>query len=274
MAVANPFEEKQVSFTQARECKSKFDYLRDQTRTVDFVHLKGNCNVCYDSSGLKMQCDHYICPDDVLNKAWIDVRSMKFEITCTMCDKLISMEDVFKFGLPKLDEEQFLSMAITTNFYESQDIQQCPQCDTLCQRVNKDSPQVYCIICPRKGKDYYTFCWYCMREWKNSSSREVCGNDQCNRKEITTLVNSPKKEFTDNNGKEVTIPVWRACPRKECHTLIEHTDGCNRMACPSCNEGFCFICLSLASDGSLDCKSTSYNKTGILCKPAPIQTKL
>ena len=274
MAAANPFDDKQISFTEARDCQNKFMYYRDQERTVKFPHPNGTCNTCRDPSGLQMKCGHFICPDDILDKAWYDVSSMQFEILCTQCDKEIPMEDVFKFGLPKLDEEQFLTMAITTNYYERQDIQQCPQCDTLCQREKKDSPQVNCIICPRKGKDYYTFCWFCLREWKNSNSREICGNDLCRRAEITTLINSPMKEFEDHNGKKVNIPMWRACPRKGCHTLIEHTIACSIMTCISCRRGFCFICLKLANGDSLDCKTSTYNKVGIKCRPAPIQTKL
>ena len=273
MATANPFEEKEVPFTHARECQNVFAYSRDEERTVNFPHPQGKCNTCYDPSGLKMKCGHFICPDDILNKAWIDVSQMKFEITCPNCDREISMEDVFKFGLPKLDEEQFLTMAITINFCESQDIQQCPKCDTLCQRERKDSPQVNCTICPRKGNNYFTFCWYCMREWKNSKSHQVCGNDECRREDIIALINSPMKEFKDNNGKTVTIPKLRACPRKGCHTLIEHTTGCNTMIC-RCGNTFCHICLSLAKYGSFACKSKSYNSTGVTCKPAPIQTKL
>ncbi|KAI6655649.1 hypothetical protein LOD99_11374 [Oopsacas minuta] len=274
MADVNPFEQKNVSFTEARGCELMFDEFRDEKRTVSFSHPSGTCNTCFHSSGLRMKCGHFICPDDILGKAWGDISNMKFEISCTGCDKIISMQDVIKFGLPSLEEEQFLTTAITTNFYESQDIQQCPQCKTLCQRERKDNPKVFCLICPRKLNNYYSFCWYCMRDWNNSNSDKVCGNVNCMREEIEVLINSPRKDFKDYNGKIVSIPLWRACPRKDCHTLIEHTSKCNTMTCCSCEKDFCFICLSKASDGSLACKSKSYNETGINCTPAPIQTKL
>ena len=275
MADANPFEIKNVLFSEARGCQKLFLNYRDQKRTVKFLHPNGTCNTCGDPSGLKMKCGHFICPDDILDKAWLDVGNMKYEIICTECDKEISMQDVFKFGLPALDEEQFLTTAITTNFYESQDIQQCSQCNTLCQREKKDTPQVHCIICPCQGTKCYTFCWYCLGEWKNSNSHEVCGNDNCKRKEINILVNSAQKTMKDYQGKTVSIPIWRACPRKECRRLIEHTERCNKMTCPGCKKDFCFICLSLSSDGSLACKSGSMEPpAGIRCRPAPIQTKL
>ena len=64
-------------------CRSAFDTLdvkiwevkvggkyfidnRDETRTVSFPHSKALCNVCYDDSGLRMHCGHFICPDDLL----------------------------------------------------------------------------------------------------------------------------------------------------------------------------------------------------------------
>ncbi|KAI6660681.1 hypothetical protein LOD99_10323 [Oopsacas minuta] len=273
MADLDPFEKNKVSFSEARGCQLLFVKFRDQERTVSFSHPNGNCNTCGHPSGLQMKCGHLICPDDILDKAWHDIGNMKFEISCTECENIILMKDIFKFGLPTLEEEQFLTTAITTNYYESQDIQQCPQCKTLCQREKKDSPQIFCVICPRRGKDYYTFCWYCLRDWKNTDSHQVCGNEKCLREKTLALINSPMKDFKDHNGKVVSIPTRRACPRKGCHTLIEHTQACNTMTCCSCKNDFCFICLSQSSSGSLACKSKSYNATGIRCSPAPIQTK-
>ena len=274
MAEKTPFESQDVLFTEARGCQMLFVKYRDQTRTVSFPHSNGACNICGDNSGLKMKCGHYLCPDDILDRAWQQVQSMKYYICCTECDCNIPTEDIIKFGLPTLEEEQFLTTAITTNFYESQDIKECPQCHTLCSRQNSDSPQVHCSICPTKGKDYFMFCWYCMKEWKNEGNNQVCGNSKCMKESIETLMSSPKKEFTDYNGKSVSIPSWRACPNKRCYTLIEHTIKCNRMTCCRCKTEFCFICLTKANDGSLYCKSKSYNTTGIKCVPAPIQTKL
>ena len=271
---ANPFDLRGVSYTEARSCKMRFAPYR-KLRTVS-DHPTGQCNVCFEEGcGLKMKCLHYTCPDDILNYAWLQVETMKYEITCAdaNCSKSIPTEDIIKYGLPTLEEEQFLTTAITTNFYESQDIQECPKCHTLCSRQRTDSPQVHCSICPQKGGDYFMFCWYCLREWKNKGNHQVCGNANCMKESIETLMKSPMKNFTDHNGKTISIPKWGACPNKSCSTLIEHEDFCNQMTC-KCKTKFCFICLSKASDGSLACKSRSYNATGIKCVPAPIQTKL
>ena len=221
-----------------------------------------------------MKCGHYMCPDDILDSAWQQVQTMKYEVCCTECDCIFPTEHIIKYGLPTLEEEQFLTTAITTNFYESQDIQECPQCRTLCSRQGTDSPEVHCTICPKKGESYFMFCWYCLREWKNKGNHQVCGNARCMRESIETLIKSPMKNFTDANRKTISIPKWRACPNKSCSTLIEHKDLCHQMTCCKCYTKFYFICLSKASDGSLACKSESYSGTGIKCVPAPIQTKL
>ena len=186
MAISNPFDENDVSFTKARGCQILF-INRDQRRTVSFDHPKSDCSVCWDASGLKMECGHYMCPDDILDQAWQEVQIMKHEIPCTKCKKIIPFEDIIKFGLPTLLEEQFLTAAITTNFYGSQDIQECPECRTLCTRQRNDTAEVHCIICPKKGGNYFMFCWYCLREWKNKGNHQVCGNSNCMRESIQVL---------------------------------------------------------------------------------------
>ena len=271
---SNPFFARGIEFIDSRAGGKYFDGTRDEKRMVKFFHPTGQCSTCYHETGLRMECGHYICPDDILDWAWEQLSNMKHEIGCTECGKTIKQDDIIKFGLPTLEEKQFLLTAITTNFCESQDIQTCPKCQTLCQRTRTDNPQVHCTVCAKKRGNVFMFCWYCMREWNNPSNAYVCGNANCKKELIEKLINSPKKEFMDNNGNKVVIPTTRACPR--CQTLYEHTYGCNLFTCTSagCGQQFCFICLSKKIGGSLICKSVSYNTIGIKCKPAPIQTKL
>ena len=264
---SNPFSKIGIEYCAARGRGEYFGKSRDQTRTVLF-HPKGQCNTCFDDSGLRMACGHYICPDCLLTWTWEQLSNMKHEIGCNECGKPIKQDDIIKFGLPTLEEKQFIITAITTNFYESQNIQECPQCRTLCQRTRTDTPQVHCTVCPKKAGKFFMFCWYCMREWKNASDYQVCGNANCKKELIEKLVKSPKKKFTDRQGRTFDIPTIRACPR--CQTMLEHSDGCNTFTCSSssCKHIFCFICLS----ASKSCKSISWNETGIRCSPAPIQT--
>lgn len=270
----NPFSARGIEFIDSRSGGKYFYGTRNETRTVKFPHPNGQCTTCYHESGLLMECGHFICPDDILDWAWEQLSTMKYEIGCSECGKPIKQDDIIKFGLPSLEEKQFLTTAITTNFCESQDIQECPKCRTLCQRTKTDNPQVHCTVCPKKEGNGFQFCWYCLREWNNSSNYQVCGNANCKKEIIEKLINSPKKEFKDRNGKMVNIPTTRACP--SCQTLLEHSRGCNLFTCSSamCRQQFCFICLSKKIGGSLICKSVSYDRTGIKCSPAPIQTKL
>ena len=272
MAEYDPFFARKVEYSSSRACGDLFIGMRDQTRTVSFPHPTGDCTICTDDSGLRMACSHFICPDDILNWAWQQLSNMKHEISCAECPEIISQDDIIRFGLPTLEEKQFLLTAFSTNLCESQDIQECPQCRTLCQRTRTDNPQVHCTVCPKKPGNLFMFCWYCMREWNNPSNYQICGNVGCKSEIIEKLVNSPFKDIGDLHGKRVRIPSIRACPK--CHTLLEHKELCNQFTCSFCKLLFCFICLTCASGGSLICKSSSLGLAGIVCTPAPIQTKL
>ena len=272
---SNPFSNAGIEFWDARSRGQYFSYGRDQTRTVSFPHPQGKCTTCYDESGLRMECGHYICPDDLLDWTWQQLSNMKYEIGCADCDKPIKQDDIINFGLPTLEEKQFLITAITTNFCENKDIQQCPQCQTLCQRTNTDNPQVHCTVCAKKSGKIYMFCWYCLHEWNNPSNYQVCGNEKCRKEQIEELMNSPKKKFKDRNGKILNIPTIRACPK--CQRILEHSGGCNTFTCPAvtCKHKFCFICLSDKTGVSTFCNTISYDQAiGIKCIPAPLQTKL
>lgn len=240
---------------------------RDETRTVKFPHPKGECCVCRDEGGLKMHCEHFICPDDLLIIAWDSIGKRKHEISCGSCTSIISVDDIIKFGMPKMDEEQFLISAISVNFCESQDIQQCPRCKSYCERMDSTSPQVKCTVCSKKLGREFQFCWYCLNIWKDISNIQNCGNPKCKQDVVNQLHDSPKMIFEDNQGISVSVPQIRACPR--CSTIIHHDDGCNEMTC-ICGLMFCFICLRNTSEGSLLCTGRDY--TDITCTPAPVQT--
>lgn len=244
--------------------------IRNETRTVSFSHPKDECCVCTDDGGLKMSCGHYMCPDDILNHTWEQLKHLKYEISCASCPVIIKMEDIMKFGLPDDEEKQFIEAAISVNFCESQDIQQCPNCQSYCQRIRSDTAQVICTMCTKRTGGNYEFCWFCLRKWNNKGNYQICGNQNCLREEIEKLRMCPKKDFRDRKGKVLSVPTLRACPK--CFTVIEHESACNEMTCIRCRTAFCFICLARTSEGSLVCSGRTYNT--ITCVPAPTQTKL
>ena len=273
IAISNPFSSRGVEFTDSKNGAKYFKGTRDQTRMIKFIHPTGQCNTCHET-GLRMECGHYICPDDILDTAWGQLSNRKHEIDCTECNKHIKQDDIIKFGLPTLEEEQFLITAITTNFCKSQGIQPCPKCRSLCQRTRTDTPLVHCTVCLKKRGNLFEFCWYCLGEWNNPLNFQDCGNKDCEKALIEALINSPMKQLKYLNGNVIEIPTRRACP--QCHTILEHSEGCNEFTCSLCKQEFCFICLSKLIDGSLKCGSFTCNSIGIMirCTPAPIQTKL
>lgn len=247
---------------------------RNYARTASFPHRKGECCICGDEGGLKMKCGHYLCPDDLLDSVWMQIKSLKHQITCATCVAIFNIDDIIKFGIPSEEEKQFLMTALSVNFCLSQDIQQCLTCKSYCQRQRTDSPQVTCLVCTQNTGKNHLFCWHCLRSWKNApNNTQVCGNVGCNKDKINQLQTAQLMEFKDTQQRKVKVPKLRACP--ECKTLLQHDGGCNEMTCKCCKYVFCFICLTPTQGGSLICKSTTWNpRATITCTPAPIQQLL
>ena len=268
-AFTSAFEAKKIEVGEVRVGAELFQGKRNSSRTVSFAHPKGSCCVCFDDGGLKMKCGHYICPDDLLNHTWHQIKVLKYQINCVCCTNNIDIADIITFGLPSEDEKQFLQAAISVNSCVSQDIQQCPNCKSYCKRPGTSASQVQCIVCTRKKGKSFMLCWYCLKEWKTPGNTEICGNHDCTKSRKEILENSPTMEFRDGKGKVTKVPRERACPK--CLTILHHIRGCNEMACKYCRHIFCFICLTPTREGKVICKTTSWNGT-IGCTPAPRQT--
>ena len=260
----NPFGD--IPFSEARGSGGKFEFSRKE-RVLTFSHPQKDCDMNCGNMGAKVECGHYFCPDCLLNWAWSQVASMKVDTGCGYCGKVISIGELIKFGMPSKEETLHLTTAITTNFYMSQDINNCPKCETVCCRKSNDSVQVQCTICPTQGNGNFSFCWYCLRTWKNPRNIKECGNEDCRREEIELLVKSPMKSYGG-----VKFPVMRACPNLSCSTLNSHKDECPITTCKRCTRKFCFVCLTMGSDGSFACKRM--NRSGVVCSLAPPQIKI
>ena len=64
---------------------------------------------------------------------------------------------------------------------------------------------------------------------------------------------SPLKEIFDSENNKLEIPTLRACP--SCSTMVEHTMGCYKIICVSCQSSFCFICLMIRTE-EISCPTT------------------
>ena len=161
------------------------------------------------------------------------------------------------------DEKKLFETKITENYLRKAiGIQECAKCNSLCERQNKEDRRVICPVCTRKQRVKFEFCWYCLKEWKNGSSTEECGNGGCTGEDhrLKILSSAAKKTIVG----VANCPARRACP--SCGMLIEHIQACKHMAC-ICGQKFCFICLKMpAANGSYQCGS--YNSR---CQVAPIQ---
>eukprot|EP01084_Bolivina_argentea_P124961 221439_1 len=134
----------------------------------------------------------------------------------------------------KIDEKEAkklmkLELLLSRNYIENKyNLQKCPECQTLYFRGLKTvtTVKVKCVLCVTD------FCWRCNIRWKEGHMCDAAFRDYT----LNILNSCPTKTIS---GK--STPSIRACPK--CTQLITHTQGCNHMACKSCNTSFCFVCL-------------------------------
>lgn len=216
---------------------------------------------------LKMPCGHSMCPDALMDYAWSEVSThKKTRVKCPWCPEEWSIDVIRRYGGATPSEIEQLELGISQNFFtSSSDINQCPKCQTYFTREDSKINNVKCVICSREQGSNYYFCWFCLRDWKNSLTSASCGNKDCN--------DSAKLEQLRTCGKVkvgyINIETFkcRACP--SCGTIIELSSGCKHMNCKACGTEFCFICLRMKAQGSWSCGS--YNTT---CVEAPLQTAI
>lgn len=207
-----------------------------------------------------MSCLHAVDPDVLHDMCCTEVFSnKKWEIHCPSCAALWSLEEIMKCGITQ-KEIQELVKGMSENWCmnnKSEDVKQCPSCRGYCMRADVSNRRVRCIYCTQQKMRAFDFCWYCLCEW--------IGDHKCKKESLLILQAAPLKDISRLG---VQCPSIRACPK--CGFIIEHSDNCKHMTCKSCQQAFCFMCLSLMqANGTWPCGG-SYDK----CHVAPKQTSI
>ncbi|XP_071179599.1 uncharacterized protein [Mytilus edulis] len=224
-----------------------------------------------DKDGLraKMPCGHAIGPESLTAYCRSLLTSGKYEFRCphmdpSYCGRIWEFYTVNKLAVLTKQERKEFETQIAMNFLrKAVGIQECPRCQSYCERMDRKDVRVVCPVCSRKPGGRFEFCWFCLRKWSTSGTAE-CGNLDCSgedpRKKI--LRECPEKKVV-----EVSCPSVRACPK--CGLMIEHREACKQMECP-CGQKFCFICLKMAdARGQYTCGAWNFK-----CVKAPVQTQL
>ena len=212
-----------------------------------------------------MPCGHPMSQDGLMDYAWSEVSNYKrAEIKCPLCSTEWPFSIITRYGGATAAELEQLELGLTLlSLNKSDDINQCPRCQSYCTRINPDDSSVKCLVCSRKGRSQFTFCWHCLKEWKTPLPSSSCGNAGCDDSEKLAQLRNCGKTKVEYTGIEVL--KLRACP--SCGTIIELAKGCKHMQCETCRVEFCFVCLRKRSNGSWQCGA--YNTK---CAPAPLQT--
>ncbi|RUS24295.1 hypothetical protein BC938DRAFT_473814 [Jimgerdemannia flammicorona] len=204
--------------------------------------------------------------------------------------------DIRKLGLLSDEEERYFETKISQNFLLlAEGVQQCPKCQSYCERRDKDRRATICVICTRRDQKEYMFCWFCLHPMVSYSQ---CTNAECLGIEprLAILRNAPLKvgwkvlygrsarlpsmfrnskmvlsllqphRIPQRIGEVPNVPSRRACPK--CGLLVEHDRACKHMKC-RCDHEFCFICLKPRLAGLWQCGA--FNTA---CQIAPVQTTI
>ena len=214
---------------------------------------------------LKMPCGHSICPDGLMDYVWAEVSRKKTEVKCLHCFTVWPFKIIKEYGGATRAELVLLEQALSQNFCdESDNINQCPKCQSYFTRVNPSVNSVKCIVCSKSSQSDFYFCWHCLGEWKSSLSSKVCGNDCMDSDKLAQLSTCDQVGFSHFNIK---IPSLRACP--SCGSLIELVGDLKYVNCKKCKTDFCFICLRIKTNGMWLCGDYETQ-----CECAPRQTKI
>lgn len=223
----------------------------------------------YEENGtvvLMMPCGHPISPGGLMDYCWSELNAYKTEIRCLLCTREWTVDVILKYGGASKEEFQQIEKRLSLNFcITSDDIKMCRKCNSFCSRINKDNSCVTCKVCSKNSSTSYQFCWYCLREWKNTGSQN-CGYEDCHGKENLERLQNTDKIIVQQNPK-IEIYALRACPC--CGEIMRCTDEKWKAQCVKCNTEFCFICLRPKSQGSWFCGSQKVD-----CTLAPIQRKI
>ena len=213
-----------------------------------------------------MPCSHSMSPDGLMDYCWSEIGSRKCEIRCPICNHEWTIDIICKYGCATKEEIHELEAGLSRNFcLSSQEILECPNCTSFCERKDHAKLCVQCTICTQKEGETYSFCWQCLGEWKNRPGDTTCGNTDCGDPEfLKQLKDAP---MVKPMGINVECPKLRACPK--CGTVIDLESGCKHMTCKRCKTDFCFVCLRMKTLGSWTCGGWNTQ-----CTPAPRQTRI
>lgn len=183
----------------------------------------------------------------------------KPEIRCVICSNVWDVQEIAKKADMTADEICFFEFKMSLNFiyHGSVESSTCPSCGSFCQRQLLSRLQTKCIVCTKKNKKVYSFCWGCKSEWTLDHN---CKDRLKVIQEILDKACLIELKYCNING----VPSIRACPG--CTILIEIDYRSKTMDCRKCKTLFCFSCLKVAINRQLQC---GYYNTK--CNVAPIQ---
>lgn len=73
------------------------------------------------------------------------------------------------------EKKEFETKISKNHLIKAMGVQECPNCKSLVERINKKDVRLTCSFCEKKLHKAFQFCWHCLHEWVDRSSTTKCG---------------------------------------------------------------------------------------------------
>lgn len=103
------------------------------------------------------------------------VFARKQKVPCTVCEDPPSLKMPCKHAMCPTCLMKYVWTEVNE---KRRRMKKCPNCNTICERLDPSNNRVSCQVCHLFGRAE-DFCWYCQMPWSNGRSLLQCGNAQC-----------------------------------------------------------------------------------------------
>ncbi|PWN53562.1 hypothetical protein IE53DRAFT_305285, partial [Violaceomyces palustris] len=193
------------------------------------------CGCCFDDAapfGQMVQCPegHLFCKSCAKRAAEEQIGMRKVNLRCMDGDGCLALFSDFEIQrfLPSKTYKllQRLRQDIDVERAGIEGLEGCPSCSYACV-IDNLAEKLFRCENARCGK---VSCRACKRDDHLPQSCEEAEDE-----EIRTRAQHRVEEVLSET-------LMRRCPKPGCQTPIIKSDGCNKMACPRCNQSMCYVC--------------------------------
>ncbi|CAD7702988.1 unnamed protein product [Ostreobium quekettii] len=221
----------------------------DQQRRIEvFRQGTWSCPICMDVvSGQQCvrlpACQHFACFACMSAYCKVNVADGNVNLKCPQHKCTVTLEPhILKKCLSQEDYERWEALTLQRTLDGMKDVCYCPRCHSVCLEEPGNFAQcakclfVFCTNC----FDSYHPASQCVTPEEKIAKLQKAAEDGASRKEQQRLLIDLRQQEKSTAFIESNMVM---CPG--CCMYVQHSGGCNKMACTYCHCYFCYKCGQL-----------------------------